>query len=178
MTGMISRDEQLIIRAWEDEAFKQELLTNPKAVIEQELGETIPEEIEIRILAEGPNIRYLVLPPANMTAEKRQQVLEQIRDRETGGFSALKIRSIEDDAFRQDLLNQPKAVIEQELGISLLEEIDIRIVEEKENVKYFILPWHPELLEEGELSEEALEAVAGGAFCWFSSCVITNINIR
>jgi hypothetical protein len=57
----------LIGRAWKDEAFKQELLSNPKAVVERELrelspGATLPEHVQIQVLEETPTIRYLVLP--------------------------------------------------------------------------------------------------------------------
>ncbi|MBD2526765.1 NHLP leader peptide family RiPP precursor [Nostoc sp. FACHB-133] len=168
MTSEINRDEQLIVRAWEDQEFKQELLSNPKAVIERELGEKFPEEVEVRMLAETANIRYLILPPANIAPEKRQEVVKLIRESETGALTELKIRSVEDNTFRQMLLNKPNTVIEHELGIDTLEGIDIRVVEEERNIRYLILPWHPELLESGELSEEALEAVAGG-ICWISS---------
>ena len=33
---------ELITKAWENETFKQELLSNPKAAIEKEFGVTIP----------------------------------------------------------------------------------------------------------------------------------------
>jgi hypothetical protein len=175
MTSEINRDEQLIVRAWEDQEFKQELLENPKTVIERELGHKFPEGVEVRILAETANIRYLILPPANMDSEKRQEVVKLIRENETGAFSELKIRSVEDNTFRQILLNNPNTIIERELGISTLEGIDIRVVEEESNITYLVLPWHPELFESGELSEEALEAVAGG-LCWFTDgCIITKL---
>lgn len=52
----------LIAKAWKDEAFRQELLSNPKAVIEKEFGKVIPDSMEIRVLEETPNIMYLALP--------------------------------------------------------------------------------------------------------------------
>lgn len=165
MTDETNGQQQIIVRAWEDEEFKQELLNDPKAVLERESGEQFPEGVEVRVLQETANTRYLVLPPANITADERQQLLEQLQEEETGEFSSLMIRSIEDNAFRQELLSQPNAAIERELGITLPEGTDIRVVAQDSNVRYLVLPWRPDLLEDNELSEEALEAVAGGGWC-------------
>jgi len=63
---------QLIARAWKDEAFKAELLRDPKAVLGRELaqlapGATLPEHVELYVLEETPTTRYLVLPPKPMS---------------------------------------------------------------------------------------------------------------
>lgn len=55
-------EAQLIERAWQDEAFRQALLSNPKAVIEAEFGQKLPEDLQIKVLEETPNLMYLVLP--------------------------------------------------------------------------------------------------------------------
>ena len=39
-------------------------------------------------------------------------------------------RSLEDESFRQRLLDDPKGTIEQELGSRLPERIEVRVVEE------------------------------------------------
>ncbi len=62
-----------------------------------------------------------------------------------------------DQAFRQALLSDPKATIEKELGGSLSESVSIKVVEETADTLYLVLP-----AAEGELSEDALDAVAGG----------------
>ncbi len=54
---------EIIIKAWDDEAFKQELLRNPKAAIEKELGVSIPEGIDIQIHEQTDTTIHLVLPP-------------------------------------------------------------------------------------------------------------------
>jgi len=59
---------QVIARAWKDEAFKAELLRDPKAALARELaqlapGAALPEEVQIHVLEETPTHRYLVLPP-------------------------------------------------------------------------------------------------------------------
>lgn len=54
--------QKLIVKAWEDEAFKQELLNNPKAAIEKALGVSLPEGIEIYVHEQTPTTVHLVLP--------------------------------------------------------------------------------------------------------------------
>ncbi|MGF1470872.1 MAG: NHLP leader peptide family RiPP precursor [Rubrobacteraceae bacterium] len=72
-------------------------------------------------------------------------------------------RSLEDDEFRQRLLDNPKATIEQEMGAQLPEEIEIRCVEETLDTAYLVLPPKAQSSVEGsELSEDELETVAGG----------------
>jgi hypothetical protein len=54
-------EERLIDRAWQDAAFKQELLSNPKATLEKE-GIKLPANIEVRAFEEKPTILYLIIP--------------------------------------------------------------------------------------------------------------------
>jgi hypothetical protein len=54
-------------------------------------------------------------------------------------------RSMEDDSFRQRLLDDPKGAVEQELATQLPEGVEVSVVEESE-----------------ELSDRELEEVAGG----------------
>jgi hypothetical protein len=81
-------------------------------------------------------------------------------------------RSVQDDAFRQRLLSDPKAVVEEELGTRLPEGIRVRVVEESADTIYLVLPSASPLGDEGgELSELQLEAVAGGGDTfWGATC--------
>jgi hypothetical protein len=54
--------ETLVHKAWTDEAFKQELLRNPKQVIEREFSVTLPAELEIYIHEQTPTALHLILP--------------------------------------------------------------------------------------------------------------------
>lgn len=67
----------------------------------------------------------------------------------------------EDDKFRQELLSNPKATFAKAMGSPFPENVDLQVLEETPNTYYFVIPKNPEVSE--ELSEEALEAVAGGA---------------
>ncbi len=72
-------------------------------------------------------------------------------------------KSIEDESFRQRLLEDPKAAVEQELGTQLPEGVRVVAVEETPDTIYLVLPSTPMAgAEGGELSDQQLEAVAGG----------------
>jgi hypothetical protein len=68
-------------------------------------------------------------------------------------------RGIEDEEFRQRLLDDPKGTLEQELGSALPEGIQVRVVEESADTIYLELP--SASVVGGELSDQDLEAVAG-----------------
>jgi len=71
-------------------------------------------------------------------------------------------KSQEDSAFRASLLADPKAAIEQELGTSLPAGVQVHVLEESSNAFYLVLPQDTQGGAEGELSDQDLEAVAGG----------------
>jgi hypothetical protein len=71
-------------------------------------------------------------------------------------------RSIEDESFKQRLLEDPKAAVEQELGTRLPEDVRVVAVEETAETIYLVLPSASQLGEGGELSDRELEGVAGG----------------
>ena len=93
-------------------------------------------------------------------------------------------KSLADNAFRQRLLEDPRATMEQELGVRLPEEVQVRAVEETADTIYLVLPSSSSLGEGGELSDRELGAVAGGqpagtasgdtcstAACWGLTCL-------
>ena len=73
-------------------------------------------------------------------------------------------RSLQDEAFRQKLLADPQAALEEELGARLPDNIEIRAVEETADTVYLVLPSASLEGEGGELSDRELEAVAGGGY--------------
>lgn len=79
-------------------------------------------------------------------------------------------RAWEDKVFKQELLSNPKAVFARELGEELPNTLEIEVLQETENKVYLVIPNNPDpaITIEGELSEEALEAVAGGICILFS----------
>jgi hypothetical protein len=71
-------------------------------------------------------------------------------------------RSLEDEDFRQRLLDDPKGTIEQELGSRLREGVEVRVVQESADTIYLVLPSASRVGQGGEISDEALESVSGG----------------
>lgn len=69
-------------------------------------------------------------------------------------------RSLKDEEFRQRLLDDPKGILEQELGRRLPEGVQVRAMEASADTIYLVLP-PPSAVGE-ELSDKELEAVAGG----------------
>jgi hypothetical protein len=90
------------------------------------------------------------------------------------------IRSMEEEDFRQKLLDDPKGTLEQELGTRLPKAVRVVAVEETADTIYLVLPFSsPVGGEGGELSDEALESVAGGQddsvfYCSVSLCPSTS----
>ncbi len=73
-------------------------------------------------------------------------------------------------AFKQELFSNPKAVYERELGRSLPQNLQVHVVEEDSNNFYLVVPSKPQVSE--ELSDQALEAVAGGGYLTALSVVL------
>ena len=69
-------------------------------------------------------------------------------------------KAAQDADFKARLLSDPKAIIAEETGGQLPDNLEITVLEESANQYYLVLPL--EAQESEELSEEALEAVAGG----------------
>ena len=58
---MRSRQE-IMSRAAEDKAFRDQLKSEPRQTLERELGGNLPDDIKITVLEETPKQVYLVLP--------------------------------------------------------------------------------------------------------------------
>lgn len=85
-------------------------------------------------------------------------------------------RSLRDKAFRRRLLEDPRAALEQELGVRLPADVRVRAVEETPDTIYLVLPSAPPAGETGAISDRELEAVAGGdalSTSTFSLCAIS-----
>lgn len=147
----------LITRAFKDEEFRSELLANPKAVVEKELGTKLPEEFKINVLEETETTLYMVLPsnPYEGLSEPELQaslgltyedvaqwVLEQQRNALLDEASSVGViaRAWKDEAFKQELLYSPKTVIENEWGTPIPTDIELRVFEETFHTLYLVMP--------------------------------------
>lgn len=75
------------------------------------------------------------------------------------------VRALKDESFRSELLANPKAVVEKEMGkinegAKLPDAVEVKVIDQPANALYLVLPIVPD-----ELSDEALEAVSGGFCC-------------
>lgn len=57
--------QEIIQKAWTDEAFKQKLLANANEALEEE-GIEVPAGIEVRVVEDTPEVRHVVLPPPSL----------------------------------------------------------------------------------------------------------------
>ncbi|MBO3458688.1 NHLP leader peptide family RiPP precursor [Aetokthonos hydrillicola Thurmond2011] len=64
-------EKQVILKAWEDEAFRQDLLSNPAAACAKALNQELPEGFSIEVIQETPGTVKLVLPafPSQVSAD-------------------------------------------------------------------------------------------------------------
>ena len=152
-----SLGSKIITRALKDESFRQQLLSGEataRATIEQEMGHKLPEGIEIKVLEETDNVSYLLLPAMSS--------VEKIPEAGSDPEARVVIRALKDESFKQQLLAggaATKAAIEQEIDLKIPEHFQLKVLEETANISYLILPKMPSA---DELSEDELEAVAGG----------------
>ncbi len=77
-------------------------------------------------------------------------------------------RAQEDAVFKKTLLSDPKSALNDLFGMTIDESTDITVLEETPTKRYIVIPADIEIPEDEELSDEALEMVAGGmANCKF-----------
>lgn len=55
-------ETRIIEKAWRDETFRAALLADPKAVIEAELGQALPQGITVKVVEETADTLYIRLP--------------------------------------------------------------------------------------------------------------------
>ena len=66
-----------------------------------------------------------------------------------------------DESYKQKLLSNPREVIEREFNVKLSSDVNVTVMEEDSSNLYFVLPMRPSL-SDAALSDEQLEAIAGG----------------
>ena len=74
-------------------------------------------------------------------------------------------RTMKDKALRQEMLSNPKAVIERELGVKLPAGLQVQVHVNSPETLHIVLPADVDAAAARELSDEDLEVVAGGMPC-------------
>jgi Nitrile hydratase, alpha chain len=79
-----------------------------------------------------------------------------------------------DDAFRQALRSDPRGAVEKALGGKLPAGLQVKVVEETADTFYLVLPAKLDRAPAGQLTDQQLDAVAGGGWtdtgCGAGSC--------
>ena len=80
-------ESNLIAKAWENESFKQQLISSPKSAI-AEAGISLPGSIEVKVIEETANTFYLVIPrQPSKDGELSEAELETVAGGILGGIS-------------------------------------------------------------------------------------------
>ena len=75
-------------------------------------------------------------------------------------------KAMKDLNYRKDLIDHPKQIIEQEIGVQLPESLQLHVMEEDAQTFYIVLPYQQNNKSEMELTDTELESVAGGDTIW------------
>ncbi len=90
------------------------------------------------------------------------------REEQAKAYGRVVAKAWTDEGFKQRLLSNPTEVLRAE-GVPVPEGNEVRVVENTARLTYLPLPARP-----GDLSDEQLDAVAGGftsGLSWGPSCV-------
>ena len=79
-------EAQVIERSLRDPEFRQELMSNPRDVMEREFGMRIPEGVEIKVIEETPEKVYLVLPQGVASGGEAFELSDEELDAVAGGL--------------------------------------------------------------------------------------------
>ncbi len=69
-------------------------------------------------------------------------------------------RAIKDERFRQEVLNNPRAVLARDYNVHIPETVSIRVIEDTTETLTIVLPPRQEAVQ--DLSDAELEGVSGG----------------
>ena len=81
------------------------------------------------------------------------------------GYAKVVAKAWSDNTYKDGLLRDPRVVLE-EAGLEVPSSVELAVVEDSVEKRHLVLPAKPE---EGEISEETLDGVAGG-WCFCCCC--------
>ncbi|MBP7688892.1 MAG: NHLP leader peptide family RiPP precursor [Thermoflexales bacterium] len=154
--------ECLIFRLTEEPELRAALLSQPGQVLAEEMGWPLPAGVELRVVEDTALQHHVVIPwlSAVDQAEAVAEAADPLADDDEE--EAVVRRALQDEGFRQRLLANPKAALDELFGFCLPAGAEITVLEETPQLWYFVCPPQLDLVAD-ELEDWELEAVAGGA---------------
>jgi nitrile hydratase len=131
---------RLVARAWVDPAYKERLLTDPKAAC-AEMGVDATSLIEFVVLENTAKVHNLVV--CTLCSCYPRPILGRPPD----WYKSF--------AYRSRAVVEPRAVM-REFGTELPEDVDVRVFDSSADMRYLVLPRRPagtESLSEAELAQ-------------------------
>ena len=111
---------EIVARAWRDEAFKQELIANPKKVL-SDAGMTVDEGVEVQIIEDTPSTRHLVFPvaPSGAGQSLSEEQLELVAGGGSTGTSTNEVQTAEAATTEVEVLETTTmAIAEVEMEVA------------------------------------------------------------
>jgi hypothetical protein len=152
----VQQRDRIMARAWADEDFKQRLLAEPAAVL-HEYGLEAPPGRSVKIVENTDQAVHLVLPARTQGADPEPV------DRWGRLWAQITAQARQDEGFKRRLLAQPAAILRERLGQEVPPGLAVNVLEDSDTLVHYVLPARPPL-REGELGQEELATVVGGAF--------------
>ena len=82
-------ESAIVQHAWKDDAFRDEFIADPKAVIEKYSGQKLPAELKVVALAEDDKTIHFVIPPKPASADElSDEDLEKVAGRPAAALAA------------------------------------------------------------------------------------------
>ena len=88
--------------------------------------------------------------------------------------SAIIAKATNDEAFREQLLDNPKAALERTLGITFPQAVTIQVHEDTPTMLHVVLPVNSQEGKPRELSDAELEYIAGGWRAFLDNAITVN----
>lgn len=121
--------EALLTRAAKDLSFRQELVSEPKIVLQRDFGVSFSETCRVRVLEESDDAVYVLIPRTMVLSGQEEDVATNIVS-----------RAVRDPEYKARLMAEPRQVLEAELGVSFPEGVEIRVLADSEDEMHLILP--------------------------------------